>query len=143
MTTLMTFIALTTFSCKKDNGQNVIKAQLSQTEGRLLVNYNIAVLNADSLATQVAPNGHYTNTLVMMEDSLYHMNDSLFNVNYLTYCKEMTDGDNMMGNSMMGSNTMHGSDMMANHTFLGDTAKVNHWYRDLNMIREAYHHPVK
>ncbi|HAL81695.1 MAG TPA: hypothetical protein DCO83_05215 [Mucilaginibacter sp.] len=80
----------------------------------------------------------------MMEDSLYRMNDSLFNVHYLTYCKELTDDDSMMGNNnMMGGNTMHGSNMMANHTFMGDTAKVNHWCRDLNVIRQAYHHPVK
>ena len=143
MTILMAFVAVITFSCKKDNSQNVIKAQLSQTEGLLATNYQIAVSNANSLATQVGTDGHYTNPSVMMEDSLYRMNDSLFNVHYLTYCTQMTNGDNMMGNNMMGGNTMHGSSMMGNHKFMGDTAKVNHWYRDLNVIRQAYHHPVK
>ena len=143
LTIVVAFLTLITVSCKKNDSQIVIKARLNQTEGILLTNYNMAVLNGNSLATQVAPNGHYTNPLVIVEDSLYRMNDSLFNVHYLTYCKEMTDGDNMMGNNMMGGSTMHGSSMMANHTFMGDTAKVNHWYRDLNMIRQAYHHPVK
>jgi len=149
LTIVVAFLTPITVSCKKNDSQNAIntnqiKAQLNQTEGLLLTNYNIAALNAHSLATQVAPNGHYTNPLVMMEDSLYRMNDSLFNVHYLTYCKELTDDDSMMGNNnMMGGNTMHGSNMMANHTFMGDTAKVNHWCRDLNVIRQAYHHPVK
>ena len=80
----------------------------------------------------------------MMEDSLYHLNDSLCNSYYLTYCKDMMDGDNMMGGNMMGGNTMHGSGMMATHTLMGDTAIVNQCYRNLNTIRLAHsaHHPA-
>lgn len=141
----MVFVALITFSCTKENKQDEIKANLAKTETQLLKNYQAAKLNADSLAIHVGPNGQYTYPLVMMEDSLYHMNDSLFNSHYLTYCKEMMDGDNMMGGNMMGGNSMHGSGMMATHTFMGDTALVNQCYRDLNTIRQAHlaHHPVK
>ena len=81
----------------------------------------------------------------MMEDSIYHMNDSMCTVYYLIFCKEMMAGDNMMGGNMMGGGTMHGSGMMATHTFMGDTATVNQCYRDLNLIKQAHpaHHPVK
>ena len=73
----------------------------------------------------------------MMEDSLYHLNDSLCNQYYLTYCKDMMDGDNMMGGNMMGGNNMmHGSGMMATHNYMGgDTTVVNQCYRNLNTIR--------
>lgn len=138
-------LALFTFSCSKENNQDAIKADLAKTETQLLKSYQDAKSNDALLAVQVSPNGQYTDPRVMMEDSLYHMNDSLFNLHYLTYCKEMMDGDNMMGGNMMGGNTLHGSAMMATHTFMGDTAKVNQCNRDLNTIRLAHpaHHPVR
>ena len=145
ITSLTALLALAIFSCTKENKQDELKASLAQTETLLLKNYQDARSNDALLTVQVGPNGQYTDPRVMMEDSLYHMNDSLFTMHYLSYCKEMMDGDNMMGGNMMGGNTMHGSGMMATHTFMGDTARVNQCNRDLNTIRQAHlsHHPVK
>ena len=146
MSIVSAFLVLISFSCKKTNSQDELNANLSQTETVLLKSYQDAKSNADLLATQVGPNGQYTNPGVMNEDKLYHMNDSLFSVHYLTYCKDMMDGDNMMGgNSMMGGgNAVHGSGMMGTHAYMGDTTKVNQCYRDLKMIRQAHtaHHPI-
>jgi len=149
---VLAFLALVTFSCKKTNNQDEIKTQLSQTQTLLLKSYQGAKSNADSLTLHVGSNGQYTDPRTMMEDSLYHLNDSLFKLHYLTYCKEMMDGDKMMGNNMMngnsmmaGGNAVHGTGMMANHSTMGDTAKVNQYSRDLNTIRQAHisYHPVK
>ena len=139
-------LAFTAFSCTKENKQDVLNADLAKTETILLKSYQDAKTNDALLSVQVGPNGQYTDTRVMMEDKLYHMNDSLFSLHYLTYCKDMMDGDNMMGGNMMGSgNTIHGSGMMGTHTFMGDTAKVNQYNRDLNTIRQLHtaHHPVR
>jgi len=141
----MTFLVLITFGCKKESSQEKLNTDLAKTETQLLKTYQDARTNDVLLIAQVGANGQYTDSRVMMEDSLYHMNDSLCNQYYLTYCKDMMDGDNMMGVSMMGGNTMHGSGMMGTHTFMGDTAKVNQCFRDLNSMRMAHpaHHPVK
>jgi hypothetical protein len=142
---LVALLALTTLSCTKENKQDQLNNNLAQTETQLLKSYQDAKSNDALLKVQVGANGQYTDSRVMMEDKLYHMNDSLFTLHYLTYCKDMMDGDNMMGGNMMGSgNTMHGSGMMATHTFIGDTAKVNQCNRDLNTIRIGHtaHHPV-
>ena len=145
ITSLLAFLALITFSCTKESNQDKIKADLDKTETLLLKSFQVVKSNDDSLAMHVGPGGQFTDPRVMMEDSLYHMNDSLCNVYYLTYCQEMMDGDNMMGGNMMGGGTMHGSGMMATHTFMGDTATVNQCYRELNAIKHAHpaHHPVK
>lgn len=144
ITSVMVFLALIAVSCTKENKQGDLKTNLAQTETQLLKNYQDAKSNDALLTLQVGTNGQYTDSRVMMEDKLYHMNDSLFNLHYLTYCKDMMDGDNMMGGNMMGGNTMHGSGMMATHISMGDTAKVNQCNRDLNFIRKAHptHHPV-
>lgn len=139
-------LAFTAFSCTKENKQDELKTSLSQTETQLLKSYQDAKSNDALLKGQVSTNGQFTDSRVMMEDKLYHMNDSLFNLHYLTYCKDMMDGDNMMGGNMMGSgNTIHGSGMMGTHTFMGDTAKVNVYNRDLTAIRLSHstHHPVR
>ena len=149
MSIVLAFLAVVTFSCKKANNPEEIKAQLRQTQTLLLKSYQGAKSNAYSLTLHVGSNKQYTDPRAMMEDSLYHLNDSLFKLHYLTYCKEMMTGDNMMGNKMMGNNmmsgnTMHGSGMMGAHSFMGDTAKVNQYSRDLNTIRKAHlsYHPV-
>ena len=145
ITSLLTLLAVIIFSCTKENSQDQIKADLNNTETLLQKSFQLVKSNDDSLAMHVGPGGTFTDPGVMMEDSLYHMNDSLCNVYYLTYCKDMMDGDNMMGGNMMGGNTMHGSGMMSTHTYMGDTAIVNQCYRNLNTMRlgHAAHHPVK
>ena len=145
MSIVLAFLALVTFSCKKANNQDEIKTQMNQTQTLLLKSYQGAKSNADSLTLHVGSNGKYTDPRAMMEDSLYHLNDSLFQLHYLTYCKEMMTGDNMMGNNMMSGNNMHGSGIMATHFIIRDNAKVNQYSRDLNMIRQVHHsyHPIK
>jgi hypothetical protein len=145
----MILLTLFTSSCKKDSDQNSLNDDLKKTEAQLLQSYQIAKSNDDLLKIHVTSGGHFTSPDTMMEDSLYHLNDSLCNVYYLSFCKEMMDGDNMMGDNMMGGNmmggnTMHGSGMMGTHTYMGDTAIVNQCYRNLNTIRLAHsaHHPV-
>jgi len=141
----LAFLAIISFSCTKESSQEQRKANLDKTESLLLKSFQVVKSNDDSLLVHVGPGGQFTDPRVMMEDSLYHMNDSLCNSYYLTYCEQMMDGDNMMGGNMMGGGTMHGSGMMATHTFMGDTATVNQCYRDLNLIKQAHpaHHPVK
>jgi hypothetical protein len=145
ITSLMVLFALFTSSCKKESSnQDVLNANLKQTEAQVQQSYQVAKTNDDLLKIHVTSGGQFTDPNTMMEDSLYHLNDSLCNLYYLTYCKDMMDGDNMMGN-MMGGNTMHGSGMMATHTYMGDTAIVNQCYRNLNTMHQlhAAHHPVK
>jgi hypothetical protein len=144
ISSLMILLTLFTSSCKKDSDQNLLNDDLKKTEAQLLQSYQVAKSNDDLLKIHVTSGGHFTNPDTMMEDSLYHLNDSLCNVYYLSFCKEMMDGDNMMGGNMMGGNTMHGSGMMGTHTYMGDTAIVNQCYRNLNTIRLAHsaHHPV-
>jgi len=145
ITSLMVLLSLFTSSCKKESNQDVLNANLKTTEAQLQQSYSVAKTNDDLLKIHVTSGGHFTDPNTMMEDSLYHRNDSLCNQYYLTYCKDMMDGDNMMGGNMMGGNTMHGSGMMATHTYMGDTAIVNQCYRNLNSMRIAHpaHHPVK
>lgn len=139
-------LALFTFGCKKDSSsQDALNASLKSTETQLQQSYQVAKTNDDLLKIHVTAGGHFTDPNTMMEDSLYHMNDSLCNQYYLTYCKDMMDGDNMMGGNMMGGNSMHGSGMMTNHAYMGDTALVNQYYRNLTAMRQAHtaHHPIK
>lgn len=145
ITSFLMLLAVITFSCTKENSQDQLKTDLNNTETLLQNSFQVVKLNDDLLALHVGPDGQFTDPRVMMEDSLYHMNDSLCNIYYLTYCKDMMDGDNMMGGNMMGGGMMHGTDMMATHTFMGDTSMVNQYYRDLMMIRQSHpaHHPVK
>ncbi len=141
---LMVLLAMITYSCKKESNQDVLNANLKKTEAQLKQSYQVAKTNDDLLKTHVTAGGHFTDPNTMMEDSLYHLNDSLCNQYYLTYCKDMMDGDNMMGGNMMGGNTMHGSGMMATHTYMGDTAMVNQYHRNLNTLKLGHsaHHPV-
>lgn len=146
ITSVMILLALFTSSCKKDSSSNdVLNANLKNTETQLLQSYQVAKTNDDLLKIHVTAGGHFTDPNTMMEDSLYHKNDSLCNQTYLSYCKDMRNGDNMMGGNMMGGNTMHGSGMMATHTYMGDTSVVNQCYRNLNTMRIGHsaHHPVK
>jgi len=147
ITSLMLLLAIFNTSCKKDSSnQDLLNANLKSTETQLLQSYQVAKTNDDLLKIHVTAGGHFTDPNTMMEDSLYHLNDSLCNQYYLTYCKDMMDGDNMMGGNMMGGNTMmHGSGMMATHNYMsGDTTAVNQCYRNLNAIRLSHsvHHPV-
>jgi len=136
---------LITFSCRKESNTDQLNTQLSNTESIMLKASATAKTNDDLLKLQVSASGQFTAPGVMMEDSLYHMNDSIFNSHYLTYCQQMKEGDNMMGNNMMGGNNMHGSSMMGTHTYMGDTALINQNYRMMNSIRinHALHHPIK
>jgi hypothetical protein len=146
ITSVMILLAIFTSSCKKDSSnQDVLNANLKTAETKLQQSYQVAKTNDDLLKIHVTAGGHFTDPNTMMEDSLYHKNDSLCNQFYLTYCKDMMDGDNMMGGNMMGGNTMHGSGMMATHTYTGDTAIVNQCYRNLNTMRLGHsaHHPIK
>ena len=146
ITSVMILLAIFTSSCKKDSSnQDVINANLKTAETNLQQSYQVTKTNDDLLKIHVTAGGHFTDPNTMMEDSLYHKNDSLCNQFYLTYCKDMMDGDNMMGGNMMGGNTMHGSAMMATHTYMGDTAIVNQCYRNLNTMRLGHssHHPIK
>jgi hypothetical protein len=146
VTSLMVLLALFIASCKKDSSnQDVLNANLKTTETQLQQSYLVAKTNDDLLKIHVTTGGHFTDPNTMMEDSLYHKNDSLCNQFYLTFCKDMMDGDNMMGGNMMGGNTMHGSGMMATHTYMGDTAIVSQCYRNLNTMRLGHsaHHPIK
>ena len=146
ITSVLIFLAIFTSSCKKDSSnQDVLNSNLKTIETQALQSYQIAKTNDDLLKIHVNASGHFTDPNTMMEDSLYHKNDSLCNQYYLTYCKEMMDGDNMMGGNMMGGNTMHGSGMMATHTYMGDTSVMNQNYRNLNTMRSGHyaHHPVK
>jgi len=144
ITGMMVLLALISYSCKKESNQDALNASLKTTEAQLQQSYQVAKTNDDLLKIHVSAGGHFTDPNTMMEDSLYHLNDSLCNQYYLTYCKDMMDGDNMMGGNMMGGNTMHGSGMMATHTYMGDTAIVNQCYRNLNTLRQGHsaHHPV-
>ena len=135
---------LITYSCKKESNQDVLNTNLKKTEAQVQQSYQVAKTNDDLLKIHVTAGGHFTNPNTMMEDSLYHLNDSLCNQYYLAFCKDMMDGDNMMGGNMMGGNKMHGSGMMSTHTYMGDTAMVNQYHRNLNTIHLAHsaHHPV-
>jgi hypothetical protein len=148
ITSVMILLVVFTSGCKKDSSnQDVLNANLKSTETRLVQSYQLAKTNDDLLKIHVTSGGHFTDPNTMMEDSLYHKNDSLCNQYYLTYCKDMIDGDNMMGGNMMGGNSMmHGSGMMATHNYMGgDTTAVNQCYRNLNTMRHGHsaHHPVK
>ncbi|MBK7214534.1 MAG: hypothetical protein IPH88_14785 [Bacteroidales bacterium] len=145
MTIAISFLFFIAFSCKKESQKEILNANLKKTETLLQQSYQVAKTNDNLLKLHVSPDGQFTEPNVMMEDSFYHLNDSLCNQFYLTYCKDMMDGDNMMGGNMMGGNTMHGSAMMATHTYMGDTAIVNQCYRNLNTMRLGHssHHPIK
>jgi hypothetical protein len=145
ITSLMVLLALFTSSCKKDSNQDELSANLKKTEALVQQSYQLAKTNDDLLKLHVAAGGHFTYPNTMMEDNIYHLNDSLCIVYYLSFCKDMMNGDNMMGGNMMGGNSMmHGSGMMATHSFMGDTAIVNVCYRNLNTIRLTHsaHHPI-
>ncbi|MCK9398470.1 MAG: hypothetical protein M0Q51_00555 [Bacteroidales bacterium] len=153
-------IAAITYSCKDENRQDELNGSLNDTESNLIKAFQEAKSNDDLVINHYDPDGQYLSPLIFLEDSLYHMNDSLCNIYYLTYCQEMMEGDSMMngnmmdsnmmgggmmGGDMMGDDTLHGSGMMAMHSFMGDTARVNQTYRELIAIRQAHpsHHPVK
>lgn len=144
MTIAISFLFFIAFSCKKESQKEILNANLKKNETLLQQSYQVAKTNDNLLKLHVSPDGQFTEPNVMMEDSLYHLNDSLCNLYYLTYCEIMIDGDNMMGGNMMGGNTMHGNNMMGSHTFMGDTSTINQYFRDLNLTREAHpaHHPV-
>lgn len=164
--TVIAAITSITFSCKEENRQEELNGSLNDTESNLIKAFQEAKSNDDLVINHFDPDGQYLSPLIFMEDSLYHMNDSLCNTYYITYCQEMMEGDSMMngnmmdsnmmgggmmgggdmmGDGMMGDDTMHGSGMMAMHSFMGDTARVNQTYRELIAIRQAHpsHHPVK
>jgi len=147
ITSLILLLAIFTTSCKKYNSnQDVLNSNLKAIEAQVQQNYQVAKTNDDLLKIHVTAGGHFTDPNTMMEDSLYHLNDSLCNQYYLTYCKDMLDGDNMMGGNMMGGNTkVHGSGMMGTHTYMGDTAIMNQSYRNLNTMHQGHaaNHPVK
>jgi len=146
ITSVMILLVVFTSGCKKDSSnQDVLNANLKSTETQFLQSFQVAKTNDDLLKIHVTSGGQFTDPNTMMEDSLYHMNDSLCNQYYLKYCKDMMDGDKMMGGNMMGGNTMHGSSMMGTHTYMGDTTMMNQSYRNLNTMRQAHsgHHPVK
>lgn len=132
--TLMLF----NYSCNKESNNDELNAKLAQTEDLLLKSYKAAKAYDDTLKTCVDSLGFVTCPNGMMDDSLYHMHDSLFMQHYLTYCEEMESGDNMMG-----GNNMHGSTMMGNHVYTGDTTKINQSYRAMIEIRTNHysHHP--
>jgi hypothetical protein len=141
ITSLMILLALFTSGCKKDSSnQYAFNANLKSTEAQVQQSYSVAKTNDDLLKIHVTAGGHFTDPVMLMEDSLYHLNDSLCKKFYLLYCKNMYDGDNMMGGNMMG-----GNGMMANHTYMGDTAIVNLCFRNLNTMRLGHpaHHPVR
>jgi hypothetical protein len=145
ITSFLFLLAFFTSGCKKDSSQNELNANLKKTEALVQQSYQVAKTNDDLLKLHVAAGGHFTDPNTMMEDSIYHLNDSLCNAYYLSFCKDMMNGDNMMGGNMMGGNSMmHGSGMMATHNFMGDTAIVNICYRNLKTIRLAHsaHHPI-
>ena len=146
ITSVMILLVVFTSGCKKDSSnQDVLNANLKSTETQFLQSFQVAKTNDDLLKIHVTSGGQFTDPNTMMEDSLYHMNDSLCKQYYLKYCKDMMDGDKMMGGNMMGGNTMHGSSMMGTHTYMGDTTMMNQSYRNLNTMRQAHsgHHPVK
>lgn len=144
MTIAISFLFLIALSCKKESQKEILEANLKKTETFLKQSYQTAKTNDNLLKLHVSPGGQFTDPNVMMEDSLYHLNDSLCNQYYLTYCHAMMDGDNMMDDNILGGNTMHSNNMMASHTYMGETSTINQYFRDLNFIREAHpaHHPV-
>jgi len=103
ITSVMILLAIFTSSCKKDSSnQDVLNANLKTAETKLQQSYQVAKTNDDLLKIHVTAGGHFTDPNTMMEDSLYHKNDSLCNQFYLTYCKDMMDGNNMMGGNKKG-----------------------------------------
>jgi hypothetical protein len=136
--------ALLLSGCSKEAGHNDLSTGLLATKSALLKAYQTAKSYDDSLIMHVNPSGQFSYPGTMMEDSLYHLNDSLCNEYYQTYCNDMMSGSSMMGNGMMGRNMQQGSNMMTGNTYMGDTALVNQTYRDLNVLRRnhAAHHPV-
>jgi hypothetical protein len=136
-------LILITYGCNKENNNDELNAKLSKTEDLLLKSYTAAKAYDDTLKTCVDSLGFVTCPRGIMDDSLYHVHDSLFMHHYLTYCEDMESGDNMMGGNMMGGNNMHGSTMMGNHVYMGDTATINQSYRSMFEIRTNHysHHP--
>lgn len=154
-------LAAITYSCRQESKQDGLNASSNDTESNIVKTFREAKLNDDLVKQHFDLNGQYLSPMIFMEDSLYHMNDSLCNAYYLTYCKEMMEGDSMMGGGMMGGDTMHGCGMMGGgmmggdtmhgcgmmnmQSCMSDTASVNQVYRELISIRQAHssHHPVK
>lgn len=144
-------LAAITYSCRQESKQDGLNASSNDTELNIVKTFREAKLNDDLVKQHFDLNGQYLSPMIFMEDSLYHMNDSLCNAYYLTYCKEMMEGDSMMGGGimgdggMMGGDTMHGCGMMNMQSCMSDTASVNQVYRELISIRQAHssHHPVK
>lgn len=130
-------------SCSKESKQDDLNNQLTDIQSKLINSYQIAKTSDDSLIVHVNSNGEYIYPGTMMEDSLYHLNDSLCNLYYNTYCDLMESGDDMMGSGMMGGNGMHGSGMMSGHSYSADTAASNQIYRKLIHMRNGHsaHHP--
>lgn len=136
-------LVMVTFSCKKESNQDAINSNLKRTEKLLQNSFQAVKFNDDLLKSRVSFDGKFTDSNVLTEDSIYHLNDSLCNIYYLAYCKAMLDGDNTMGSNMMGGNSIHGSGMMTTHTHLADTAVINQYNRNLTSIRQSHpnHHP--
>ena len=105
-------VATITYSCKEKNTQEGLSSTLNGTESNIVKTFEEAKSNDDLVKQHFDKSGQYLSPLIFMEDSLYHMNDSLCTAYYLTYCKEMMEGDSMMGGGMMGGDTMHGCGMM-------------------------------
>jgi hypothetical protein len=137
-------LVLVTFSCKKESEQDAINSNLKRSAELLQNSFQAVKINDDLLKIHVGFDGAFTDSNVLSEDRLYHLNDSLCNVYYLAYCKAMLVSDISMGSNMMGNNSNHGSGMMSTHTHLADTAMINQYYRDLTSIRQSHanHHPL-
>lgn len=135
---------LVTFSCKKESQSDEINSNLDKSKNLLQKSFQEVKFNDDLLKSGVSFDGTFTDPNVIVQDKIYHLNDSLCKIYYLDYCKAMMDADNSMGSNMLGGNSIHGSGMMSTHTHLADTAMINQYYRDLTSIRQSHanHHPL-
>jgi hypothetical protein len=114
-------LAAITYSCRQESKQDGLNTSSNDTESNIVKTFREAKLNDDLVKQHFDLNGQYLSPMIFMEDSLYHMNDSLCNAYYLTYCKEMMEGDSMMGGGMMGGGMMGDGGMMGGGMMGGDT----------------------
>jgi hypothetical protein len=92
---------------------------------------------------------HKNNKYCIKYDTIYHKNDSIFNMHYIIFCDEMYKNGMMMSNYSPSGSMMQGGMMnsgtMDKNRMMNDTSIVGGYYRDMHQLHSkhaTYHNSI-
>jgi hypothetical protein len=133
-------------SCDKNNSKvdySVIDGEKVNIQSALELSqaYNDTLIRVND-TVKIPGHNHYC----MKYDTLYHKNDSMFNMHYNMFGDEMYKNGMMMSNYSPSTGMMHGGMMnsgkMGMNHMMNDTAIVGDYYRkmhQLHSMHQTYH----